>query len=32
MSKAERQAEEKVLLEELKIVKDILKKNNWWKF
>lgn len=30
MSKVERQAAEKVLLEELKIVKNILKQNGWW--
>jgi len=32
MSKQERQAAEKILLEELKIVKNILKQNGWWKF
>ncbi len=30
MSKIERQAAEKAILEELKIVKDILTKNKWW--
>lgn len=32
MSKIERQAAEKILLEELKIVKQILKQNGWWKY
>ncbi len=30
MSKVERQAAEKAILEELKIVKNTLKQNGWW--
>lgn len=32
MTKVERQAAEKAILEELKIVKNTLKQNGWWKF